>query len=281
MASLHAGKFTVGNKQDRLARIGKIVSQVSGVEGVSPSTAASIHGLLNFASGFTLGKALQTSAHGFSMLSSGIALEKHAARALCEHTLIILETLEPREVALPVQSVPVIIYTDGAFGGTNATWGAIVIDPLTGVRLCFAGAVPEFLLTAWKHLVGEQLICQIDMYAVVCVRWKVRYLLYKRRLLLFIDNEPRRISLVKGRSPSDPLFRMSHACACKEASMPCYVWYERIASHSNPADLPSRERAREACDRRCLNFEGGIHSLASGIVNSFGRRCAFPETFKG
>ena len=109
LASLHAGKLTVGNKQDRLARIGKMVSQVSDVGGVSPSTAASIHGLLNFASGFTLGNALQTSAHGFSMLSSGIALEKHAVRALCEHTLIILETLEPREVALPVQSVPVII----------------------------------------------------------------------------------------------------------------------------------------------------------------------------
>lgn len=62
----------------------------------------------------------------------------------------------------------------------------------------------------------------------------------------------------KGRSPSDPLFRMSQACACKEASMPCYVCYERIASHSNPADLPSRERAREACDRWCLNFEGDI-----------------------
>lgn len=132
LASLHAGKLTVGNKQDRLARIGKMVSQVSDVGGVSPSTAASIHGLLNFASGFTLGNALQTSAHGFSMLSSGIALEKHAVRALCEHTLIILETLEPREVALPVQSVPVIIYADGAFEGTNATWGAIVIDPLRG-----------------------------------------------------------------------------------------------------------------------------------------------------
>lgn len=44
---------------------------------------------------------------------------------------------------------------------------------------------------------GEQLICQIEMYAVVCVRWKVRYLLYKRRFLLFIDNEPCRFSLVR------------------------------------------------------------------------------------
>ena len=195
-----------------------MVSQVSDAGKVTQSAAASIHGLLNFASGFTLGKALQLSAQGFSMLASGTALNKKSIQALCEHTLIVLETLEPREVALPLQQVPVVIYTDGAFEGTNATWGAIVIDPVTKTRLCFSGAVPEFLLAAWKDLVGEQLICQIEMYAVVCIRWKVRHLLHKRRLLLFIDNEPFRFALIKGRSPSDPLFRMSHACACMEGS---------------------------------------------------------------
>ena len=279
LASLHEGRFSIGNKPDRLARIGRMVSQVSEDGRVAQTVAASIHGLLNFASGFTLGKALQTSAHGFSMLASGTALDKRSIRALCEHTLIVLETLEPREVALPLQSVPVVIYTDGAFEGTNATWGAIVIDPVSKTSLCFAGTVPEFLLAAWKNLVGEQLICQIEMYAVVCVRWKVRHLLHKRRLLLFIDNEPCRFSLIKGRSPSAPLFRMSHACACMEASLPCFVWYERIASYCNPADLPSRARIDEACKRWGLTFGGDI-ALPAELLTALVDGVPFPRLAK-
>ena len=74
LGTLHRWAFYLGNKQDRLSRIGRLVSQVSEAGWVSPKNAASIHGLLSFASGFALGKALQTTAHGFSMLASGVAL---------------------------------------------------------------------------------------------------------------------------------------------------------------------------------------------------------------
>eukprot|EP00435_Cladocopium_sp_Y103_P018012 s3778_g4.t1 len=264
---LHKGSFTIGNKQERLDRISRMIAKVRADGQVSATNAASIHGLLNFASGFTLGKALQTASHGFSMLASGHVLSANHLASLCDHAAIILAALTPREVELPIQPQPVIIYTDGAYDDTGATWGAICLDPVTGTRLCFAGVVPEFLLEAWKHLVGDQLICQIEMFAVVCVRWKMRGLLNKRRLILFIDNEPCRFALIKGRSPSDPLFRMSHACACMEAKLPTYVWYERVASFCNPADLPSRRKWREACERWALDFGGDI-PLPSELVTA-------------
>lgn len=177
---------------------------------------------------------------------------------------------------MPIHFSPVIIYTDGAFDSERATWGAIVVDTLTSTRLCFAGAVPTFLLDAWKTLVGDQLICQIEMFAVLCIRWKMRHLLKGRRLLLFIDNEPCRYALIKGRSVSDPLFRMSHACACMEAAMPCFIWYERVPSYSNPADLPSRQKADEACHLWNLQFAGDIvlpPELMTAIVDGV----SFPE----
>eukprot|EP00435_Cladocopium_sp_Y103_P015310 s993_g3.t1 len=192
------------------------------------------------------------------MLAAGVTLSAPHLRDLCEHTSIILETLAPREISLTQRSEPVLIYTDGAFDSPDATWGAIVIDVVTGTRWCFGGAVPEYLLNAWKHMVGEQFICQIEMYAVLCIRWRMRELLWKRRLILFIDNEPCRFALVKGRSPSDPLFRMSHACASIEAARPAFTWYERISSYSNPADLPSRRRGHEACQRWALEWMGDI-----------------------
>eukprot|EP00435_Cladocopium_sp_Y103_P057446 s2110_g19.t1 len=147
---LNQGMFTVGNKPERLQRILRMVTKVSDSGRVSPAEAASIHGLLNFASGFTLGKSLQISAQGFSMLASGLALSPGHLRDLCEHASIILESLQPRQVELPIQPTPVVIYTDGAFDESGGTWGAIVIDPVSGLRLCYAGTVPDFLLDAWR-----------------------------------------------------------------------------------------------------------------------------------
>ena len=216
------------------------------------------------------------SAHGFSQIAAGHSLSRLALRDLCEHSLIILRSLTPREITLPVERRPIVVYTDGAFEGTKATWRAILIDPITGTRLCFAGAVPAFLLDAWKDLVGQQLISQIEFYAVVCLRWRTRHLIHLRRVLLFLDNEACRFALIKGRSASDPMFRMAHSCACMEASMPAFTWIERVASYSNPADLPSREQWEEACYKWNLQFVGDI-VLPSELLTSLVDGVPFPE----
>lgn len=179
-------------------------------------------------------------------LSSELTLLRKAILDLCERTTIILQSSRPRGVSLPFQRAPVLTCTGGAFKGTIASWGAIVLDAWKGTRLCFYGLVLGCLIHAWRFLVGEQLICQIERYSVVCVRWAVRSLLHKRRAVFFTDNELYGYALLKDRLPSDPLFSMSHACACTEAMLPCYVWYVRIASACNPADLLSRMRWQEA-----------------------------------
>ena len=276
LANLHSSFFTVGNKPERLQRIGRLIQQVAQEKAVTSSTAASLHGLLNFASGFALGKALQPAAQGFSSLAMGANLPPRVLADLCQHALTVLRSLQPRKVATSDEPHPIIIYTDGAFGEDLADWGAIVLDTATNTRECFAGRVPAFLLEAWRGLVGEQLICQIEMYAVLCIRWHARHLLHGRLAILFIDNEPCRFCLIKGRSPSDPLFRMAHACSCLEGAMPCYLWYERIASYCNPADLPSRRQAEQACRRWNLKLGGDI-SLPSELYTSIIDGVPFPQ----
>ena len=276
LANLHGSFFTVGNKPERLQRIGRLIQQVAQEKAVTSSTAASLHGLLNFASGFALGKALQPAAQGFSSLAMGANLPPQVLADLCQHALTVLRSLQPRKVATSDEPHPIIIYTDGAFGEDLADWGAIVLDTATNTRECFAGRVPAFLLEAWRGLVGEQLICQIEMYAVLCIRWHARHLLHGRRAILFIDNEACRYCLIKGRFPSDPLFRMAHACSCLEGAMPCYLWYERIASYCNPADLPSRRQAEQACRKWNLKLGGDI-SLPSELCTSIIDGVPFPR----
>ena len=104
LANLTNAFFTVGNKPERLLRIERLI------------------GLLNFASGFALGKALQPAAQGFSSLATGVELQPAVFADLCEHALTILRSLRPRKVATSDDPLPIIVYTDGAFGEDLADW---------------------------------------------------------------------------------------------------------------------------------------------------------------
>ena len=257
LGKIYEGSLTVGNKPERLARIARMVGGILNEGKLHSHLAASIHGLLNFATGFTLGKALQPAAACFSQATSSPP-KPEELNLMCRHTLEVLEAIQPRAISVASIETPILVYTDGAFESGSGTWGAIILDSVTGLRLCFEGAVPSFLLKAWSDQVGEQLICQIEMFAYLCVRWHLRDVLHGRRVIAFIDNEPCRFALIKGRSASQPLFRMVHACSCIEAVMPCYPWIERVASKSNPSDLPSRGESLAACSSFLLKFVGDI-----------------------
>jgi hypothetical protein len=64
-----------------------------------------------------------------------------------------------------------------------------------------------------------------------------------------------------------------------EASLPCFVWYERIASYCNPADLPSRARIDEACKRWGLTFGGDI-ALPAELLTALVDGVPFPRLAK-
>ena len=93
---------------------------------------------------------------------------------------------------------------------------------------------------------------------MVCLRWKARHIFHKRGGLFFLHNDACRFALIKGRSASDPMFRMAHACACLYALILSFTWVERVCSYSNSSDLPSRGQHEETCHRWNLQFAGDI-----------------------
>ena len=83
-----------------------------------------------------------------------------------------------------------MIYTDGAFEASCATWGNVFLDPASNYRV-FPNHLRDF------RTVGEQIIAQTEMYAVVCALWDLQERMLDRRVLLFIDNESCRFALIK------------------------------------------------------------------------------------
>ena len=88
----------------------------------------------------------------------------------------------------------IIVYTDGTFEARKGSWGALVID-LTGSKEVYSGWVPKLLLEFWLNTVGEQIICEVEMYAYLCVRGACRQSWIARGGICFIDNEACRLGL--------------------------------------------------------------------------------------
>jgi hypothetical protein len=143
--------------------------------------------------------------------------------------------------------LPKIIYSDGAFEKGIGTWGAFVYDPLDNKRLVFPGTVPEVLLRYWSETIGEQLICEIELFAYICIRWHLRHSLHRRFGIIFIDNESSRMTMIKRSSASNAMFLLVSLISLLDAILPFSAWCERVPSASNPADLPSRNDSETLC----------------------------------
>ena len=105
-----------------------------------------------------------------------------------------------------------------------------------------------------KGMVGDQLICQIELLAMVLVRWEWKIELSNRRVLLFVDNNSARGAAIKGRSSSLTMDDVVKAFYSIEVHLPSFCWVERVPSKSNPADEPSKFEGEAAAARWHAHF---------------------------
>ena len=278
LSELWLGKLVVQNKPGRRERIMQLVLDLQQSKGPFKSTAASLAGLLNFCGGFVLGHSLKPATHALSKWASGDRPNKKYTEEICSLIEFLVSAAKPRIVAAERNLEPVIVYTDGAYEGCEGSWGALTIDKQTGVRQVYHGLVPDRLLQHWLATVGEQVICEVEMYAYLCVRWACRATWNSRCGICFIDNEACRLSLIKRNSPSNAMFLLICAISIIDTQTPFAAWMERVPSPANPADLPSRQKAEELChmleaqDCGDISLPAPLHSFLMG--KSFDARLA-------
>ena len=124
--------------------------------------------------------------------------------------------------------------------------GSVVLDTRSGIALVQEGSVPDRVLRRWRDEVGDQIICEIELYAVLMTRAGLQNLLAGRRVIFFVDNEAARSVIIRGQSKSSAMHHLAIALAVVEASAPCISWTERVPSASNIADIPSRREGWKA-----------------------------------
>ena len=260
LSQIADGKLVMENKPGRIDRMLEQLSKLRAANFMSLHEAQVLHGLMRYSCGFFAGRLLHQVCS--EVMALGTASTKGGQRNLgdfCDYAAKTLRDCKPRELFAGGERRPILIFTDGCWEQGHAGLGAVVVDLATGCKRIWAGAVPSKLLDKWTGTVGDQLICQIELYAMVALRWTLAAMLRDRRSLWWVDNDAARYAVIKGSSPSVTMRHLVRNFYHLEASSPTHSWIERIPSLSNPADGPSRGDPSEAMSllgiTECLTFE--------------------------
>ena len=254
-----AGFFEVDNKPGRVDYICSLLDNVLQKEIFSKRDLAVIRGHLNFASGFFMGKALRAAGNNLAnqiFISKGMMSDEVKAAAKCIQSL--LREKPPRKIFCSSPEAPVLVFTDSAFKDGRASLGAVVFFPEKEQPLVFDGVVPDDIVEAWSNQTGKQVICQSELLAVVTLRARLKQAFNKRKIILFVDNEAARYCLIKGISPSPSMMTMTLFFHESDLESESFIWIERVASFSNPADSPSRGRVEQCILELGATYAGSL-----------------------
>ena len=238
---LSLGEVILENKQGRLERIFSQLTSIKTEGGMSLHQAQVLHGLLRYSCGFFAGKHLQQVCMEILQLGRFKHLQSQGRlQEFCIYAAECLSSCKPRVIKSQGDIRPVLIFTDASWETNVGGIGAVVIDTISNRVVIYSGQVVDSLRNAWLEKVGEHLICQLELYAMVCIRWGLKSLLHDRRAIWWVDNEAARFAIIKGQSGSDVMNHLVHEYFKVDGRFPSYGWVERVPSFSNPADAPSR-----------------------------------------
>ena len=263
--SLPKKTFAISNKVSRIEKLCKMLEEVETDRSLSAAKASELQGLLNFAVSFYMGRGLKHLISAFMPFAEGQRTQTPDELVhLCTYAKLMLQSQKPRVHSLGDARSPILIFTDGAYENGVATAGAVVIDGPS--RMAFVVSVPDALVKLWTRVAGEQIISQVELWALVSVRWCLRKQLHGRRVIEWIDNEAARVCAIKANSPSISMKVLARLLADLELHWPTCSWTERVCSFSNPSDLPSRGKLEEALHKYNLT-DGGILDASTDMAD--------------
>lgn len=246
LSRVREGVVTLSNKEGRVDRLVQQLREVKERGKMTVHESQVLHGLLRFSTGFFAGRQLhQVCAE---LLQIGGSNNATQLVSFVDYATTILSQCRPRTLQVGREVRPILVFTDGAWENNHSGLGVVLIDTASNYRVVLGGQVPRRLLEHWSALVGEQLIAQIELFAVLWTRWRFRDLLHNRRTIFWIDNESARFGLIKGISPSLTMQCIIREFYTMDVAFPCFSWIERVPSSSNIADPPSRQEPQIACE---------------------------------
>ena len=251
---------TVGNKEDRKAKLLELLHQVIATKFASAKECESLRGKLVYADTQVFGRASKGKLKVFERKSGKGKNFSDNDVAQIRWLVNWLQVSPPRLITPTFRGQPLVLFTDGACepsdSGSLTTCGAVLLDPRTKSALTFGVTVSKELTSTWEKETGKkQLVTEAELLPQLLARrlWKDR--LSGAKLLSFIDSEPAKFALIRGTSDVSTCADIAAAVSLFDAQQSVWTWYSRVPSASNIADAPSRLQVLERfSDYEVLHF---------------------------
>ena len=247
LKNISTGVLEVRNKEGRLERIVRLIHESKSSFPPRRHNMQVIAGLLQYATGNSLGVTLRLCSRACSSMAAGKRPpSSDDYKRLCDWMCRIISSVQPRIIKVALKVKPIVVFKDASWDGEIARWGFVVADPNDATKLVFGGIIPDQLVQHWIRQVGQQIICEAEIFAAVLGRWYLSKHYNNCRSIFWIDNDAARLALIKSVSTSVPMLCMAQTFHSFSEADNIHCWFERVASESNIADLPSRQQEDEA-----------------------------------
>jgi hypothetical protein len=157
-----------------------------------------------------------------------------------------MESSKPRLISPALDDKGCVLFTDGACEPQAGilplvTVGAVLVDLVDGSRLAFGTTIADSCVQLWMDkLKKKQMVTEAEVFAVLLsFRLWFRKLLH-RKVVVYVDSEPAMYSYIRGTSYAPVCAAMIRAFFELQSNLQSFLWFSRVPTKSNPADLPSR-----------------------------------------
>ena len=246
LGQVDLGCVTLSNKQGRIERIIDRLQEISAKGEITRHEAQVLQGLLQYASGFFAGRSLRHACHILARIVAGLHFSSGDLSSFCCHTVGLLRLENPRILSSGMIKDVLHLWTDGSWEAGVAGIGLAAHDCFSGAGWVYEGLVPANLLEHWKAEVGDQLICEIELFAILASMLELTSMLQSRRIVWWVDNDAARSVLIKGASRSWAMHSLARIFTEIDREFPSMWWVCRVPSFSNPGDAPSRGHGSES-----------------------------------
>ena len=232
--------------RNTLKRRNEIVASLEKVlaEGhIDAATLEKLRGRAQFASGQLFGRLARQALHCLSDKPTKALGLSQKFRWGAGYLVELLQSERPRTVSRDLGDNR-LVFVDASFEPEGYSGlGGICYDANGKVLKWFAGPVPTDLLKVLQGCFGETretVIYELEALAVVVALELFKKHLAGRNVVVYTDNSGVHGTFVKCWSENAVGSALAFLAAKKEFELQAFFYYDRVPSHSNPADAPSR-----------------------------------------
>ena len=231
------------NTQKRRNEIVASLEQVLETGRIDAATLERLRGRAQFASGQLFGRLARQALHCLSDRPNKDFSVTSRFRWGAEYLVELLKSEHSRVVSRDLGENR-LVFVDASFEPDGYSGlGGICYDAQGKILSWFSAPVPNDILKILQSCFGtvrETVIYELEALAVVVALELFKEHLYQRNVVVYTDNSGVHGTFVRCWSENAVGGSLAFMAAKREFDLQAFFYYDRVPSHSNPADAPSR-----------------------------------------